>query len=136
MTLFGLLIVPLANAQSSRPVQADIPFDFGVANRVMPAGNYRLTYSHDNKTLSIRGLDQNAKAAVITYALQDKWPQQNKATRLTFNRVGGTYFLSQMFHGQGLLTGSEVPRSRSERDLIARIPALGVERALITIPAR
>ena len=33
MTLFGLLILPVAHAQSSLPVQANIPFDFGVKNR-------------------------------------------------------------------------------------------------------
>jgi hypothetical protein len=134
-TLFGLLIVPLARAQWNQPVRADIPFDFGVANMVLPAGNYQFTYSHGTRSVLIRSLNQNAAAMVILNSVQANRSQQGKA-QLVFHRLGSTYFLWQLFHGHGAETGGEVPRSRSERDLIARLPGSHVERASIIVPAK
>ena len=67
MTLFGLLIVPLARAQSSRAVEADIPFDFGVQNTVLPAGTYRLTFDLGTRSVTIRDLDQLSTDMFLEY---------------------------------------------------------------------
>jgi hypothetical protein len=135
MTLFGLLIVPLAHAQSSRPLRADIPFDFGVKDKVLPAGNYQLIYDNSRGGVFISGLDQNGGAfasTILTGAVR----QRDETALLVFNRYGHTYFLSQVWQGAGGRSVIELPKTRSERDLIARIPAPGVERASITVPTK
>jgi hypothetical protein len=139
MTLFGLSIVPLASAQSSQAVEADIPFDFGVQNTVLPAGTYRLTYNLGTRRVSIRDLDQRGTAMVLQSAVgvDPKGLQQNKKAHLVFNRYGNTYFLSQMWQGNDTTNGLELGKSRGERHIIARVstPA-GVERTSIIVAAR
>jgi hypothetical protein len=137
MTLFGLLILPLAHAQSSRPVRANIPFDFGVQNRVMPAGTYQLTYSALSHGVVIRGVDDNnLNIFVMTYSSTDANRPRDGKGKLVFNRYGGTYFLSQLWQSPGQPDALEVNRTSRERNLAARISAPGVERASIIVPVR
>lgn len=136
MTLFGLLILPLAHAQSSQPVRANIPFDFGVRNRVMPAGTYQLTYSPLTHFLSISGVDDNFNIVVWTYSSTGANRPRDGKGKLVFNHYGGTYFLSQLWQGPGQPAALEVDKTSRERNLAARISAPGVERASIIVPVR
>jgi len=134
MALFGLLTLPLARAQLNRTVGFEIPFDFGFGtwNTVLPAGNYEVSYVPANNALVIRGVHQNAIS--IVKPVEANLFQQGKE-KLVFKRYGNTYFLSQVFRGTGTGTGRQLPKSKSELDLISRGPARGVEYATIIVPA-
>jgi len=136
IALFGFLIVPLARAQSTatRTLGFEVPFDFGVWNTVLPAGSYEVKYISDTSSLLIRSVHQNSTWFVIVLPVDASLSQQGKG-QLVFRRYGNTFFLSQMFSGRGIGTGRELPKSKLELDLIARVPARGVEYATITVPA-
>lgn len=138
ITLFGLLVLPVASAQVSQPVQANIPFDFGAQNMVLPAGNYQFD-THLNGSLSIRGLDgvnANTNIFISSTFQPGTSPPRNGEATVVLNQYGGTYFLSQLWRGYGDSSGRELPRTSRERNLAARISHQGVERASITVPAR
>jgi len=134
MTLFGLLILPLAHAQSNLPVQANIPFDFGVRNRIMPAGDYKLTYTPRNGALFIRGSDGKNGVFVVTSPSTSGKPELNGKGKVVFNRVGGVYFLSQLWHGRGEREGLEVHKTSRERDLAAGMSGSSLELASVSVP--
>jgi hypothetical protein len=66
ITLFGLMATSALYAQSSQPIQADVPFAFTVQKRALPAGTYRFTYDSNTNIVSIQGLSRNRGAAFAT----------------------------------------------------------------------
>ena len=112
--LAAVLLVPVARAQQTG-VKADVPFDFVVGNRAYPAGEYTLSAAlTEGGVIRIDNMNE-----VLT-----AFPQSNpcsKATRATetklvFHRMGGHYFLYQMWT-DGNLTGREFPKGRIEVEL-------------------
>ncbi|HYG82753.1 MAG TPA: hypothetical protein VD861_20320, partial [Pyrinomonadaceae bacterium] len=86
----------VSSAQSSnRQVRADIPFDFVVGERTLPAGNYTVaTISTDSAdAVSVRSSDGRRKAIRLTNAVNDN--AKTKRARLVFHRYGSTYYLTQ-----------------------------------------
>lgn len=115
-TLFGLLSISAAYAESSQAVQADIPFAFTIHNSVLPAGSYRL--SSAGSVLTIRGLDPNAESA-LTIARPELDPQGMRGhARLVFQCSGKQCYLAQVWQG-GTAEGKvvQLPKTASERKL-------------------
>lgn len=99
-------------------VVADIPFVFVVAGRAMPAGHYIV--SSVNDTL-VRIENSTRQGGFVSTTRIQRSASDNRC-RLVFHRYGDTYFLSQVWV-TGNDRGREVPRSRIERELAARIGA-------------
>ena len=78
-------------AQSDE-VKANVPFDFTVANKLLPAGTY--TMKRDSAELiEIRNHDK--PIAVLTIADQDGKKSTNGG-KLIFHKYGDQYFLSEI----------------------------------------
>lgn len=112
---FGLLLVVSA-AQAQQPVlKANIPFNFVVGNRVLPAGEYELSsMSAAANVIAVHDWDNKAFSAVGTNPCSLNAP--SKTSKLVFHRLGGEYFLYQVWI-EGRDTGREFPRTKLETQL-------------------
>jgi hypothetical protein len=100
-----------ANAQSSRLVVADIPFDFVVGDQTMPAAEYRVRPALGSG-LIIQSADANNSAMRLTSGIESR---KNKTqARLVFHRYGNRYFLSEVWTG-GRDSGLQLNTSSQER---------------------
>src|SRR5262249_39242850 len=88
-----LLAVSAAQAQEPR-VKANIPFDFVVGDRVLPAGEYTVSQV-TGEAIAILSEDRKANALTVTSACASA--DSSKSTRLVFHALGGRYFLSQIW---------------------------------------
>lgn len=119
--------VASASAQSFTNIRANIPFDFTVGGKTLPAGKYTVQRINPNSadTLLIRSEDGKAGAIGLTNAVQASTsPAQAK---LIFHRYGNSYFLSEVWT-DGDDIGRRLLKSRSERELdqeLATHPAQG-----------
>jgi hypothetical protein len=105
----ALLFASTAQAQALH-VKADIPFDFVVGNTVYAAGTYTIApATQSSNALLLDGGD--VRAIVIPNQCSLTLP--SKATKLVFDRMGDTYFLSQVWV-EGRTDGREFPKSKNE----------------------
>jgi hypothetical protein len=117
----GSALAQLANQK----VMANIPFDFRVGDRLMPAGEYNISAATDNGTLALLGPEAQF---VSSHAAQLNAP--STATKLVFKKASGRYFLSQIWV-EGEQRGRELASSRMEREV-----AKNQKPELVTILAR
>lgn len=117
--LIAVAIVPVStHAQTlAYRVKANIPFDFIVADKTLPAGQYYISrtrqYSSDD-VVTISTLDGRALAVRLTIGTQVLTPKKQGA--LIFHRYGNQHFLSQVWVA-GNNMGRILRPSRSEREL-------------------
>ena len=113
----GLAATLTANAQirSDATIRANIPYAFVVNNTTLPAGTYVITvsdpYGSDTSVLEIRSA--NSKTAVLFDTDPITGPRLAPQTELVFEKIGDTYFLSQVFL-QGD-EGSQVRKSKTQQ---------------------
>src|SRR5579872_178989 len=82
-----------ARAQAVDRVIVDIPFEFSVAGKTLPAGNYQVSRVSDwnDRALLIRSFENHAGIMIFSdYA--ESASREN--TKLTFKQVGDQHFLS------------------------------------------
>jgi hypothetical protein len=109
-----LLAVSAAQAQEPR-VKANIPFDFVVADRVMPAGEYEVSQlGATGQAIAILSEDRKSAAMTVTSACASSGP--SKSSKLVFHAIGGRYFLSQIWV-EGYDQGRQFRESKAEREL-------------------
>jgi len=127
----GLLVVMMivaasasAKAQSlAYRLTANIPFDFSLAGKKLPAGKYwvsRGQQSNGDLILQIRSVDGHVDISRLTIPVVTRDPVSQGT--LVFHRYGEEYFLSEVWPAGGL-TGRELPKSRAERDLERKGPS-------------
>src|SRR5271170_6782011 len=76
----------------SHEVRANVPFDFTVGGKHLPAGNYSFV-SDRNDTIVVRNYD--ARIEVLSMTFDTEKPAANYS-RLVFNKYGDQYFLSEI----------------------------------------
>ncbi len=96
-------------------LRAGIPFEFTVAGKAMPAGEYALESTLNSRALLLRNYDAGAAAIVVALRGGDAGRYSGQA-RITFNRYGDRYFLAQVSDGSSGST-FEIPKSREEQEL-------------------
>lgn len=103
-----------AQAQSSERISVNVPFDFVVGAKTLPAGDYTIMrIGRDSAgTLLVRSADGRNSELIQTNGVQAAATQ--KAARLDFHRYGNRYFLFQLWT-PGSNAGRELPKSRLER---------------------
>lgn len=106
-----LMAVGSAMAQQNRDIMANVPFSFRAADRLLPAGEYRVKAMSPSGVVALLG----AKNQMVgTHGTLSSRP--SSSSKLIFNKVGGSYFLSQIWL-QGQQLGLELPRSRMEKEM-------------------
>jgi hypothetical protein len=122
--LIAIAIVPIRFAQGESlayGLRINIPFDFNVGDKQLPAGEYviRRTQQHsDDSALTISSVDGSAVIVRLTSAVQTLDPKHRGM--LVFHRYEDQHFLFQVW-AAGSSTGRVFTRSRSERDAARRV---------------
>jgi hypothetical protein len=102
--------VASANGQSSKTM-ANIPFEFVVGDKALPAGAYTVdSITSQNEAMIIR----NVAAKDAAFRLTTPASGQSKHAKLVFHRYGERYFLAEVWAGEGG-GGRELMKSRQER---------------------
>ena len=105
-----------ASAQNSTSIVVNIPFEFSVRGKTLPAGEYIVTRAtqNDQSGLTIKNADGNGSAIVLTKTVDAN--ERQSQSRLVFNRYGSHYFLSQVWTS-GQEIGRELYKGKQERSL-------------------
>jgi hypothetical protein len=90
----GLISAGSALAQQTHQVAANIPFNFTLNGRSLPAGHYTIGTESNSPTV-LRIEDRDDSVYVMTMALPDSSEQQADNTVL-FHKYGNQYFLSSV----------------------------------------
>jgi len=115
--LLSLLVVGSASAQlPGTEIRVQIPFDFNVKGKTLPAGEYEVRRINDEPIgLLIRNMhDKHDNVVFETEPKQDR--SITKRDELIFTRYGDSYFLSEVVTA-GEQTGEEISPSHREREL-------------------
>ena len=105
--------VATANAQTASKVVADIPFEFSVGYKTMPAGEYMVrSLVSAGDALMIQSADAKLSALRQTEATAQM--KDNNHARLIFHRYGERYFLAEVWNGADNM-GRRLSKSQEER---------------------
>ena len=125
---FGLLaVIALISAGAPAKAQslqykltANIPFDFTVTDKKLPAGKYSVSRAQlGNGDLVIQIVSENGRENVSRLTIPVVTRDPAKEGLLVFHQYGDEYFLFEIWPAGGQ-TGRALPRSRTERELERR----------------
>jgi hypothetical protein len=124
------MLAAAANAQASRGIDVQVPFDFVAGQKQMPAGRYTVRRMRlDSETaLLIRGEGKDAAAVVLT----SSGDQNTTGASLTFRQHGERYFLAEISI-PGTASVRELTKTRAERELIEQAKSGAAEPKTVTI---
>ncbi len=90
------MVFTSAQAQSERLIAADVPFNFVIKDRALPAGDYAFVFVQvgGSDAVKIQSADGHITAFVPTRSARTRASQAEP--KLVFNRYGDQYFLSQV----------------------------------------
>ncbi|HEV7797656.1 MAG TPA: hypothetical protein VGO73_05850 [Pyrinomonadaceae bacterium] len=105
--------VATAKAQSSNKVVADVPFEFSVGYKTIPAGECMVrTMASAGDALLIQSGDEGISALRLSEATERA--KDKIHARLVFHRYGERYFLAEVWSGANA-TGRRLLESQEER---------------------
>jgi hypothetical protein len=112
-----LLITLVASAQGqslANGLKVNIPFDFTVGEKKLPAGEYSVGRAQrsDDIAISISDVEGRARTIRLTNATTTSHPKNRSS--LIFHRYGDQYFLFEVWPAGGNV-GRQFPVSKSER---------------------
>ncbi len=90
-------------------ITANIPFEFTVNGKTLPAGNYLVKKGSTSATLIIQNAEKKTAAAAI---VRDAENGKSGKASLSFRRYGNQYFWAGVSDGNA---ASELPVSQAER---------------------
>jgi hypothetical protein len=136
IALSGFMAIT-AKAQSSArtTVVANIPFEFNVHEKVMPAGDYTLTQinpSSDRVVLQLRSKDGESSAMV---QMGNQIGAAKDHARLVFRRYGNRYFFAEVW-ADGEANGLRASKCRTERAAATQIGVAQLKNETIALRVR
>jgi len=126
-----------AEAQSVNGVsiRANIPFEFSVGDKLLPAGEYRIQQVNPSSdVVMLQIANANGEARVLV-RVQSMRARDTNRTELVFNRYGSNYFLSTLAI-EGSVDAWQAPKSHAERGVGRELAALKVDGEKVAILAR
>jgi len=115
VNLLSLLLVAGSAIAQTVHVRANIPFNFAVGSKTLPAGTYDVeTIDGDSKMLLLRARDGSSSTMVGSNTAQNLKPADK--TKLVFNQYGNRYFLSEIWVN-GATLGRHLPATSREKEL-------------------
>lgn len=130
MFFVAIISVVKTSAQVTDALVADIPFDFTVRDKTLPAGHYIVKALSDSNhhLMIIRTQDGKAETVFATEsAYAREAPHEGE---LIFNRVGNHYFLYELFDPWQDL-GAMLPKSHAEHVLEKEVAKNAIESVII-----
>jgi len=105
-----------AFGQMGAVLKASIPFPFIVQGAQLPAGNYVIETEETNPLITeIRKVDGEKSVLALTEPADGKG--DTKLVRLVFDKIGGEYFLTQIWTGDQW--GKQISEAKAEQMLKA-----------------
>jgi len=126
-----------AEAQSVNGVsiRANIPFEFSIGDKLLPAGEYRIQQVNPSSDVAMLQIaNANGEARVLVRVRSMRARDTNR-TELVFNRYGSSYFLSTLAI-EGSVDAWQAPKSHTERGVGRELAALKVDGEKVAILAR
>jgi len=118
MALAMVSAVASANGQS-RTSKANVPFEFMVGDKSLPAGAYTIaSATAAGDALRVRSVESNESALRITSLLSGK-----SSPKLVFHRYGERYFLAEVWSTAG--DGRQLMTCKQERAIQKEFSRLG-----------
>ena len=113
----ALAFVASAQAQTALNFKTfAVPFSFKVGNKVLPAGEYKITA--DNQVIRVQQM--NGKENAVSLVQRTRGANHNLSdAKLTFRRYGDQYYLSTVWLPDSL--GRELKKPRREVTDVAQI---------------
>jgi hypothetical protein len=105
----------LANAQGTKVIKAEVPFDYVVNGKTMLAGECSIKVEGDAQTI-LWIASENDRMVALPNANESTKPSDT--TKLVFHRYGDRYFLAGI-RPQGESRGYELPVTKLEAELRA-----------------
>jgi len=130
ITALLVIVFTSAQAQSDRLIAANVPFNFVIKDRALPAGEYlfALVQIGGSDAVKIQSADGHITAFVPTRSAREKVSRTEPT--LVFNRYADQYFLSQVY-GLEESTTLHLAKPRAEEQLAKR----ATERSNVSIAA-
>ncbi|HWO36927.1 MAG TPA: hypothetical protein VNO32_49750 [Candidatus Acidoferrum sp.] len=99
-----------ARGQVPDQILVNIPYEFVVAGKTLPAGTYRVNRlsDADHETLILSSVESRARVMVLSTSVEST---QADKPEVSFEHVGGQHFLSKIETADHVFT---IPVSRSE----------------------
>lgn len=107
-TIFGVLCVMVVAScmiAQTTTLSADIPFQFYVGNKLLPAGHYNVTQMNESAMI-LHLNDTNIRRAFTTHSAQRDASDGRPV--MVFRVIGSAHFLSQVWKDSGS-QGRELP---------------------------
>lgn len=125
LSVFAVIATATASAQMpGTSLRANVPFDFSVRGKILPAGEYQIKrLTDDPGTLLITNVNDSHERSVVQTERVDESEIASKS-ELIFSRYGDSYFLSEIF-AAGQQSGRELVPSSQERGLKRELAANG-----------
>ena len=116
MAALALAFVASAQAQTALNFKTfAVPFSFKVGDKVLPAGEYKITA--ENEIIRVQKTDGKGNAVTLTQRTRGVNHNLSDA-KLTFRRYGDQYYLSQVWLPNNL--GRELKKPRPENTDVAQ----------------
>jgi hypothetical protein len=115
LTLFPLMA--FAQLAPNEKITANVPFEFTVANKVVPAGHWTIQRAPlSDKTLLVQNLAARVSVNSMTLPRESKTEAPTYA--LVFHKYGDRYFLSGI-KVEGERASYQIPENKAEAELRA-----------------
>ena len=116
MTLIVAFVisVPVVKAQTRNLLSADVPFAFSVDSKPMPSGQYQVRRIGDRATIIETKDGSTHVLGLYSYAGENT----KQACKLVFDKVGGEYFLREIWTSATSQVLS-VPQSKREKEVLS-----------------
>ncbi len=130
----SMAVAAQAQGGSRTQLVANIPFEFSVGNKSMPAGEYivrQVNPSSDRAVLEFRSKNGKASVMVQMNPVIDR-TRSNETARLSFNRYGNLHFFAQAW-----MPGNDgLAASKSEAEKATRRGLGGIKSQTETVALR
>lgn len=111
-----------ANAQSAGKIVSNIPFEFSVGYKTLPAGEYMVrSILNSGDAVMIQSAD--AKVSILRQTEATAQMKNNNHARLVFHRYGERYFLAEVWNGTDS-SGRQLFESQEERALESELASI------------
>ena len=118
--------VASGQSNNANKLSANIPFEFNVGYKTMPAGEYTVqTVVSAGDALLIKSTDANTSALRLSEATSRT--KDKRHARLVFNRYGDRYFLAEVWNGVDDI-GRQLLKSEEERAVEREFSIASAER--------
>ena len=103
-----------ASAQIDGDLDAEIPFQFHVGTRELPAGKYRIHVLDEGSRRVMEITSTDGSTSALFQVQESDVKSAPAQSELIFNKYGDNYFLSKLYD-EGDPSGSELIESRYEK---------------------